>query len=75
MMVQLIGAINLSFFFNLKRTAIIFVFGSWITSFEVTIIYVVKFLITCLVSEILKDINDKDTIVIRDHGYSKKSMI
>ena len=48
----------------------IFYFGLLIRTFEVTIMSMVKFLITWLVSEILKD--EKKTLVIRHLGYSKR---
>ena len=53
--------------------AIYFYFGLSTRTFEVIIIPVVKFLVTCSVSEILEDIKDKDT----SHSPSwifKKSM-
>ena len=45
---------------NLRDTAICY-FGLMIMIFEITIISVDKFLITCLVYEILKAKKDKDT--------------
>ena len=55
--------------------AIYFNFRLSIRTFEVTIISVVKSLIKCLVSEILKDEKgQRHAIVIRHLGYSKKSM-
>ena len=53
--------------------AIYFYFGLSIRTLEVTVTSIVKFLITCLVSEILKD---KCTgLVICHVGFLKKSMM
>ena len=46
-----------------------FYFGSSITIFEVTTISVVKFLITCLVSEILKDKKGQRHFISNYIGY------
>ena len=53
--------------------AIYFHFSLSTRTFKVTITSAFKFLITCLVSEILKD-KKRQTLVIRYLGYSKKSM-
>ena len=51
-----------------KHTAVYFLFG-----LSILVISIVKFLITCLVCEILKDKKEK-TLVLCHFGYSKKPM-
>ena len=51
--------------------AIYFHFSVLIRTFAVTVISVVKFLITCLISEISKAKTFRKKLVIRHLGYSK----